>query len=381
MVAPSKTSSEQPDLAIFIPSYAGGGAERVAIFLARTLTEAGLSVDFVVARSKGALRDEPLCGANRVHLGAPNEMLATTPWVRYLKRTRPRSAMSMIHSANLISGVGARFAPEVPLIVNLRIALDCHPSSQWWFRKRFGLAPERNLYQRAARVVGLSQGVANEASELLAIPKGRVIAIPNPYEARDEWNEIAPEHELIFKKPVVLGVGRLAPQKHFDMLLEAFERVSAERDLNLLILGQGPDREALLARASALGIADRVFLPGFVPNPQAYLRRARVFALSSRNEGFCMALVEALAAGAAIVSTDCPWGPAEVLEGGRYGRLTPVGDESAFASALAKELDAPDVGHEARRTDRAERLKEFDPPAITARYLQLVRDVIEQSAK
>ena len=375
----ASSAQERPDLALFIPSYAGGGGERVAMFLARTLAAAGLRVDLVVARSRGELRDEPLPGVTKVELGAVDELLAAPAWVRYLKRTRPRCAMSMIHTANFNSGLGALFVPDVPVIVNLRIAASCDPAAQWWFRSWFGFGPERRLYQRASRVVGVSRGVAEEAVEVFGVPPSRVLSIPNPRQSREVSPDIAEEHEALFEKPVVLGVGRLAPQKDFETLLKAFARLAASRDLHLVILGEGPGRRALLEQASELGISQRVFLPGFVPNPQAYLRRARVFALSSRNEGFPGALIEAMEAGAAIVSTDCPFGPSEILDGGRFGRLVRVGDAAGLAEAIAKELEAVDVGPDARRTERATWLDQYEPEAVTARYLRLIRDVIGES--
>lgn len=370
----------RPDLALLLPSYAGGGGERVALFLARTLAEAGLRVDLVVACAHGELREEPLPGVTRVHLGAVTEILAAPAWVRYLRRARPRCAMSMIHTANFSTGIGARFDTDVPIIVNLRIALQCDPGAQWWFRSWFGFCPERFLYKRAARVIGVSKGVAEEAAQLFGVPPDKVLSIPNPRRSREASREIAPEHEVLFEKPVVLGVGRLAPQKNFGMLLRAFSEVSSERDLNLVILGKGPDLAALESEAKNLGLAGRVFFPGFIGNPEAYMRRARVFALSSRNEGFPGALIEALEAGAAIVSTDCPFGPREVLDDGRWGRLTPVGDARAFAEALEDELQQADAGHEARRSERADWMRQYDPEVITGRYLELIRAVIQESS-
>ena len=113
----------------------------------------------------------------------------------------------------------------------------------------------------------------------------------------------------------------------------------------------------------------------------AYQRRVRVFALSSRNEGFPGALIEAMEAGAAIVSTDCPFGPSEILDGGRFGRLVPVGDATLFAAALEVELDTPDVGPDSRRTERAEWMRQFDPEVITRRYLELIREVIGEGVE
>lgn len=379
MPASALADSTRPDLAILIPSYAGGGAERVALFLARTLAESSLRVDLVVACAHGELRDEPLPGVNKVELGAITEILAAPSWIRYLQRVRPRCAMSMIDTANLSSGLGARFESDVPIIINLRIALQCDPGAQWWFRKWFGFGTERMLYQRAARVVGVSQGVADEAVELFNLPPDRVLSIPNPRRSRDASMQIATEHEPWFDKPVVLGVGRLAAQKDFATLLGAFAEIAQQRDLHLVILGRGPERSALATRAREMGIADRVFFSGFVPNPEAYMRRARLFVLSSRNEGFPGALIEALEAGAAIVSTDCPFGPSEVLDEGRWGQLVPVGDAPALAMAMAAELERADVGHAMRREERAEWMRRYDPQVITDRYAALVRTVIDES--
>lgn len=378
MASFASTLNGRPDLALLIPSYAGGGGERVALFLAQALAESGMRIDLVVARAKGELAEEPLPCVTKVELGALNEMLAAPAWIRYLRRARPRCAMSMIHTANLNSGIGAIAVSEVPVIVNLRIALECDASAQWWFRARLGFGPERRLYQRAARVVGVSEGVANEARKLFELPPSKVLAIPNPRQTRATSFEIAKEHEPLFDRPVILGAGRLAQQKDFGTLIDAFARVAPGRDLHLVILGVGPERYALEQKARTHGLHDRVFFPGFVANPQAYLRRSRVFALSSCNEGFPGVLVEAMEAGTAIVSTDCPFGPSEILDNGRFGRLVPVGDSEHLAAALVAELDAPDEGHEARRAGRADWMQQYDPEVISDQYRRLVRDVIAQ---
>jgi glycosyltransferase involved in cell wall biosynthesis len=375
----ASSSSARPDLAILIPSYAGGGGERIALFLARSLAASGLRVDLVVACAHGPLRDEPLPGVTNVELGAVTEILAAPAWTRYVKRARPLCAMSMIHTANLSSGLGTLMAPDVPVIINLRIALRCDPGVQWWFRSWFGFGVERRLYKRAARVIGVSQGVADQAAQIFELPQDKVLSIPNPRRSRESSLEIAPEHEALFEKPVVLGVGRLALQKDFATLLRAFAQVVPPRDAHLVVVGEGPERATLEAQAKELGLSGRVFFPGFVPNSEAYARRARVFALSSRNEGFPGALIEALEAGADIVSTDCPFGPPEVLDGDRFGRLVQVGDAEGMAAALAATLDEPDVGHEARRAERAEWMKQYEPEVITARYLSLIQDVIRES--
>jgi glycosyltransferase involved in cell wall biosynthesis len=142
--------------------------------------------------------------------------------------------------------------------------------------------------------------------------------------------------------PVLLSVGRLNAQKDYPTLFRAVAELRQTRDLHLIVLGEGPERAALEQLADDIGISDILAMPGFVDNPFAYMRQARLFVLSSRWEGFGLVIVEALACGCPVLSTDCPSGPGEILEGGRYGRLTPVGDASQMARAIEASLNAPE---------------------------------------
>jgi len=162
----------------------------------------------------------------------------------------------------------------------------------------------------------------------------------------------------------VLGVGKLKPQKGFDVLLRAFARVRAARPARLVILGEGPQRRALEQLARELGLsADDVALPGFVANPYAWMARSAVFALSSRWEGLPNALIEALACGCAVVSSDCPSGPAEILENGRLGPLVPVDDAAALAAAIERALAPSDPA------PRRARARDYAIERVAPRYL------------
>jgi glycosyltransferase involved in cell wall biosynthesis len=139
--------------------------------------------------------------------------------------------------------------------------------------------------------------------------------------------------------PVVLAVGSLTVQKDFPTLIRAVAHVQETRPVRLLILGEGQDRPTLEAQVRKLGLEQSISLPGFVANPYAYMARASVFVLSSRWEGLPTVLMEALFCGAPVVATDCPSGPREILRGGQYGRLVPVGEVTALADAIQATLD------------------------------------------
>ncbi|HEX2251047.1 MAG TPA: glycosyltransferase, partial [Gemmatimonadales bacterium] len=165
------------------------------------------------------------------------------------------------------------------------------------------------------------------------------------------------------------GCSRLSRQKDFPTLLRAFAEVRRCRQCRLMIVGEGEERSRLEALARELGVADDVALPGFRENIMAYLAASALFVLSSAWEGLPTVLIEAMAAGTRVVSTDCPSGPREILQNGRLGALVPTGDSSALASAIMAALDQP------RETVAPEFLKPFTRDAAVDNYLQLIESV------
>ena len=167
--------------------------------------------------------------------------------------------------------------------------------------------------------------------------------------------------------PVVLAIGRLHKQKDFATLLAAFAVVLRQRTARLIVLGRGPLLASLRSLAHKLRIAKHVEFPGFVENPYAFLARASLFVLSSRHEGLANVLIEAMACGCPVVSTNCPFGPDEILEGGRWGELVPVGNPEALAGAMARALDNPPRRHGLR-----DRTSFFSIEKAVVRYEELL---------
>lgn len=333
-------------VAIFLPSLRGGGAERVMVNLARGLAELGLQVDLVLARAEGPLLDEVPKEVRVVDLGAKRVLYSLPGLVRYLRRERPSAMLSALDHANVVA-LWAKKLAGVPT----RVVLSVHnpPSldtaNAQTFRAKLMPLWGQIFYPWAHTVVAVSQGVAKDLVQLTGLPMDKVKVIYNP----------AVTPELLAKAeepldhpwfqpgepPVILGAGRLTAQKDFPTLIRAFALVRRKLPSRLMILSEGEERPRLEALVQELGLEADVALPGFVDNPYKYMKHAGVFVLSSKYEGFGLVLVEAMACGTPVIATDCPSGPAEILEGGKWGRMVPMGNADALAQAILRTLKTP----------------------------------------
>ncbi len=302
-------------------------------------------VVFVPATS--SLRSRGVASEIRVfNLGSVPKIINAYRLWQYLRQERPTVLLSIGWRANTIAAWCKRF-PAVSTrvwggIQNMISAgqQESHYVKRW--RKNAGM---RWSYRALDGLIAASQGVAEDFVHVTNIPSENIHVIHNPVVNPDlsqrGLNSVNHPWFRPESPPVILGVGRLARQKDFRTLIRAFARVRAERHCRLVILGEGNDRAPLEALAVKLGLKDDIDLPGFVTNPFAYMSKAALFVLSSAWEGFGNVLAEAMALGVPVVSTDCPSGPREILQDGRYGPLVPVGDAGALAKAMIDVLDHP----------------------------------------
>ena len=398
-------SAGEKRIAVLFGSFRAGGVARAMLLAAREFVRRGFVVDIVVGRSKGEYREEVPEGARIVELEANSKLAALgcavladpgglgplLKWrlpgklrylpslVRYFRSARPDAIYAATAPFNLMAVWARRLARlDSRVVVSERNQLSGETvgNRQW----RYDCPPSLLCrgYLQADGIVSVSDGVAGELSEHAGIPRNRVTTIYNPVVG--SFLE-AKAHEPIEhpwfaagEPPVIIGAGKLRPLKDFPTLIRAFARVRDKRPARLVILGgarnPGKDTEyleELKALPSALGVAADVDFAGFVINPFAYMSRASLFVLSSRWEGLPNVLIQALACGCPVVSTDCPTGPAEILDHGRVGPLVPIGDEAALADAMIEVLDHPPA---------PERLKEsttlFTVEHAMDRYLELM---------
>jgi glycosyltransferase involved in cell wall biosynthesis len=359
-------------IAFFLPTVRGGGAQRVIVNLVQGITERAVPVDVVLAAATGAFMDQLPAAARVVDLRANRLLKSLFPLARYLRRERPRVLVSSMSHANLIALWAGRLAGgSTPVVVTV------HNTMSESTRGRLGGALEprllRMFYPWAASVVAVSRGAADDLARTCGLPRDRVQVVYNPVitPAVRAMAQRDPGHPWFApsQPPVVLGVGRLTPQKDFRTLLRAFAEVRRSLPARLMILGEGPERPGLVALADELGVRDDVALPGFRDDAMAYIARAALFVLSSAWEGLPTVLIEALMTGTRVVSTDCPSGPREILQDGRLGALVPVGDHRALAEAMHAALTRPPA------PIPPETLTPFTREAAVDNYLRLLGDV------
>lgn len=335
--------SATPRVAVLLPSLDEGAVERVALHLAEGLLAQRMAVDVVVLSAEGRFRDLVPKRARVVDLGATRAIAGFGALVRYLRRERPAALVSHKDYLNVVALHAALFA-RVPTRVGVvtHVALARHLARTEHRRERLVPLLARLSYPRAHAVVAVSEGAADDLSRLARLDRARIRVIHNPVAPPLPRPDAVPHPWMApGAPPVVLAVGRLVPQKDFATLLRAFARLRAEREARLLLVGEGPERPRLEALVRDLGLAKDVELAGFVDDVAVLMADASLLALSSAWEGLPTVLVEALACGTPVVATDCPSGPREILEGGRWGALVPVGDDAALAAAISRTIDAP----------------------------------------
>jgi glycosyltransferase involved in cell wall biosynthesis len=385
-----------PDhITLLMASFNGRGVQRVFLNLGAELVRRGHRVTLLVCQSRGRLAQEALAGIRVVELeaGLPTNwqvVRALGPWLKYCIGTSGTPYLSRLSSllrfiaderpdvvvsggtrCNMLNGMVRRLSP-----VSYRAVLTEHNPLSGKLRRasrRWKLRGVTKFYPHGDAIAGVSAGVAEELARYLG-RSDRLPVLPNPVVSPkfQAQREEAPPHPWLTDggPPVVLAVGALEPRKNFAMLLRAIARLRLRRPVRLIVLGEGPQRDALQALAGELGIEDAVTMPGFRGNVAAWLSGAAALALSSTYEGFGCVIVEAMAVGCPVVSTDCPYGPREILADGRYGRLVEPNDDQGLALALEETL--------AERADRRaliERASQYSVARAADAYLALmVRD-------
>jgi glycosyltransferase involved in cell wall biosynthesis len=358
-------------IALYLPSLVGGGAERVMVNLANSMAAKGVRVDLVVANAEGAYKNQVAQNVKIIDFGSKRSLASFPKLIGYLRREKPRALISALEHTNVLAIWAKRlaFVPTKNIITeHISSSLITYAAGYTPSKLRATLHAMRFTYPLAEKIVTVSQGVADDLVQTIGISKNKLEVIYNPVlnDTMFQKAEQPINHPWfqLGEPPVILGVGRLEPQKDFPNLLRAFALLRKKRKARLVILGEGNLRPMLEALAKELGIEDDVQLPGFNSNPYAFMKRASVFVLSSVLEGLPTVLIEAMALGTPVVSTDCKSGPKEILGNSGYGMLVPTQNPEVLAAAIEKTLNSP------RQTIDQNKLKRYTSEEATNNYLR-----------
>jgi glycosyltransferase involved in cell wall biosynthesis len=333
-------------LVVLVRALEGGGAQRDAILLANALAAADVPVTILTLCAQGSLKN--LVDPCVPIVDVPGKRMRHA--VMHLRRTidalRPQLILSSEAGLNLFCLAAVRSLPRDarPKVILREVSspsIALKHGTYW--QNRLAYRVLRYAYRYADLIITLTDAARRDLIANFATPACKVatmssnaVITPQAAERIRHWDgETGREPDLI------ASVARLAPEKNHQLLLTALARIGTGRPWRLAIMGDGPERARLIERTKTLGLTDRVKFVGYVDDPYPWLMRARVAVCTSHHEGLCNTIIEALACGTPVVSTDCPVGPREILQSGRYGTLVPTGDPGALSAAILHAMDAP----------------------------------------
>jgi glycosyltransferase involved in cell wall biosynthesis len=377
-------------MAYLLLDLPGAGTTIQGFTVCEALLARGSEVDLVVVRNSGILVDRVPAGVRLIELcpvarrwrwpGTLARLLGILRLARYLRSARPDVLISGASGSSLVA-LPASWLARRPSRVALTITNDFYHRRHARDRGRqISAFVARRFYGYADKVIAVSGRMAASLIEEEGLPEDVVEAIHPPIDvaAIRERAEEPVDHPWFAPDapPVVISVGRPSVQKCLEVMIDAIALVNEQREVRLFNMGEGPKStvERLLARAHERGIGDRVEFAPFDENPFKYMARAQVYALSSLWEGSPIVLKEALACGCLIVATDCPFGPWDILAGGKYGALVPMNDPPAMAEAILGQLADPIPAEVLRQ-----RSLDFDLPVTIAQYVALIAGLLDRA--
>ena len=366
-------ASRPPNIAFVLPGLGAGGSEHIVSLLCNHFAALGWTVRLIVFEDETTpayYSHHPAVRIVRLGMKSRRRPAPAAALTMFKRRQRLQAALeeaapdlviSFLTRTNILSVLSARRI-GVPVIVSERNNPELQTVGSVWSRLR------QWTYPQSAGLVTMTQGAMNHFARTMTV-RGWVIPNPAPPPAT--------AMPRISDGRTIGAVGRLVPQKGFDRLIDAFARVATDiPEWRLVIWGEGPDRAALEAQRDRLGLSGRVTLPGITRQPGEWIAQSDMFVLSSRFEGWGIVVGEAMAGGLPVISFDCPWGPAEMIEQGRSGILVPNGDVAALGDAMAALCRDPDRRQALSNAAKA-RMTLFDMDHILASWRSVIFEVLK----
>lgn len=361
-------------IVFFIGSMNLGGIGRLSLFLMEEFMKRGVKVDLFLLKPGGEYTSQIPAGVN-VFVCEGNTAFRIYGFIKYLWKERPQYSFSARERQDMVSILACLFTfgrtePIITVHTNLSVERQYKKEELPWFKTLLSSL----LYKFPTKIVAVSKSVAKDFSDRTHVPieNIKVIYNPayNPHAPYDEYTQLPLPYSLKLddRTDYIICVGRLTEAKDFETMIKGFKKVRESVDVKLLILGEGERRSDLEKLINQCDLEGEVFLPGYVSNPYYFIKRAKLFVMSSKWEGFGNVIVEALGAGVPVISTNCPGGPSEILENGKYGTMVPVGNADKLAEEILETLKKNPFKPEVL----INRAKDFGVQKICDQYYQYI---------
>lgn len=357
-------------ISFLLPNLKAGGAEKVAILLANEFVVQGYQVNIVLLKATGDLLPFLDTRINIVNLNAERIRQGFKPLLKYLKLERPDALVALMWPLTIMATSAFRIA-RLPgtIVVSDHTTFSKSPLMTSQLKRLFFKLSVPIVYPLAYARLAVSEGVAHDLAKFGLISKNSITIIHNPINLKPQLFDSQQQLKAWknFQGKKIVAVGSLKWAKNYPLLLEAFSVLLLKQKAKLIIVGQGELYPKLKLQAHQLGIEQHVDFIGFSNTPQAWMASADLLVLSSHYEGLPSVLIESLAVGTPVVSTNCKSGPKEILEDGKYGKLVPVNDINALAKAMYDSL------HEEHDIEALKnRAQDFSIEKIANQYLDLM---------
>jgi len=375
---------EKIAVAFFLPSLEPGGTERNVVNLVNNIDREKYAVSLVLGIAEGDFIKDINSNISIISLHTRRSIATFFKLITYFKKNQPDIFISAFPRVNVICIVAKIFSKsKTKIIITEHSVFSLLPiiAKTFWrgmFARFFMSSICSYLYQKAEAVICVSKGIADDI--LKTVNRSlKIEVIYNPVITSNIYQLAqAPINHPWFsdsKIPVIIAVGRLVKCKDYPTLFLAFSSVIQKQPVRLVILGRGPEEYKLKQLINKLGLSQNVAFLGFQENPYKYMKKASVFVLSSLQEGFGNVIIEAMACGVPVVSTNCPTGPGEIIENMKNGILVPVGDQESMAEAILKILQNPVLAQEFSVAGK-ERAKFFSVEKSVSAYQEIFQAVI-----
>lgn len=371
-------------IALFLPNLNGGGAERMLVNLAYGLAQYEVSIDFILGTFSGKYVEQVLNlpkNVKIIDLHAKRVIKCIPKLKNYLNEECPDILLSTLVHANICNIIAGKMSKtKTKIIIREANTFSVHEKNNKSLYDKFIYKSARLIYKFADKIIAVSKGVKEDLINELNLKESKIDVIYNPVIDETITMKSNEKINLPFdaKYPVIISAGRMVSQKDFPTLIKAFIKVLEKKEARLIILGEvdknSIDYEEVNQLMEKSVITDKVYLPGFVKNPFVYFNNSNVFVLSSKWEGLPGVLIQAMACGCSIVSTNCKSGPNEILDNGKYGSLVPIGDYNKMAEEIISKIENP-----TSRKELIKRAQDFNVKNSAENYINCFENVVNES--